>query len=137
MERYIALFRKDPDSDYGVEFPDLPGCFSAGVDLNEARAMAAEALRGHLDFLKADGDPIPPPSSLRQVAARLGSETEGADFVALLEIEADPPKERVIRVNVTFEQSLLERIDAAAKASRTTRSGFLAAIARRETMRRP
>lgn len=131
MEKYIALFRKDPDSDYGVEFPDLPGCFSAGIDLNEARAMAAEALRGHLDLLKADGDRIPQPSSLRELAARLGADTEGEDFVALLEIEAEPPKDRVVRVNVTFEQSLLEKIDAAAKAEHTTRSGYLATLARK------
>ena len=132
MERYIALFRKDKDSDYGVEFPDIPGCFSAGSDLNEARAMAAEALRGHLDLLKADGDPIPVASSLREIVMRLGSDAEGEDFVALLEVEAEPHKERFVRVNVTFEQSLLEHIDAAARIGHTTRSGYLSALARQD-----
>jgi hypothetical protein len=29
MPSYIALLRKDPDSDYGVEFPDFPGWVTA------------------------------------------------------------------------------------------------------------
>jgi len=40
MRAYIALIHKEPDSDYGVSFPDLPGCISAGLTLDEARAMA-------------------------------------------------------------------------------------------------
>ncbi len=35
--RYPVLVHKDPESDYGVTVPDLPGCFSAGETLNEAR----------------------------------------------------------------------------------------------------
>jgi predicted RNase H-like HicB family nuclease len=33
MRQYIALIHKDASSDYGVSFPDLPGCVTAGVDL--------------------------------------------------------------------------------------------------------
>ncbi|MCC7168476.1 MAG: type II toxin-antitoxin system HicB family antitoxin, partial [Rhodospirillales bacterium] len=33
MVTYVAYLRKDSDSDYGVEFPDLPGCVSAGRNL--------------------------------------------------------------------------------------------------------
>ncbi|MDI6026348.1 type II toxin-antitoxin system HicB family antitoxin [Corticibacterium sp. UT-5YL-CI-8] len=33
---YIALTHKDPDSAYGVSFPDIPGCFSAGDSVDEA-----------------------------------------------------------------------------------------------------
>jgi len=44
MRHFIGLIFKDAGSDYGVSFPDLPGCITAGVDLDEARAMAAEAL---------------------------------------------------------------------------------------------
>ncbi|MDW8232800.1 MAG: type II toxin-antitoxin system HicB family antitoxin, partial [Roseiflexaceae bacterium] len=28
--RYPVVVHKDPESDYGVTVPDLPGCFSAG-----------------------------------------------------------------------------------------------------------
>ena len=44
MRRNIALIHKDTGSDYGVSFPDLPGWVTAGVDLDDARRMAAEAL---------------------------------------------------------------------------------------------
>ena len=32
MTSYIALIHKAPESDFGVSFPDLPGCISAGTD---------------------------------------------------------------------------------------------------------
>jgi predicted RNase H-like HicB family nuclease len=44
MRYYIAVIHKDADSDFGVSFPDLPGCITAGRTLDEARVMAAEAL---------------------------------------------------------------------------------------------
>ena len=47
MRQYIALIHKDTDSDYGVSFPDVPGCVTAGLDLDDARSMAEEALALH------------------------------------------------------------------------------------------
>ena len=49
MRHYIALVRKDPESAYGVEFPDFPGCISAGDTLDEAARGAAEALQLHVE----------------------------------------------------------------------------------------
>ncbi|MGB0514703.1 MAG: amidohydrolase family protein, partial [Wenzhouxiangellaceae bacterium] len=43
MTCYFAYLRKDPGSGYGVEFPDLPGCVTAGRTLDEARAVVAAA----------------------------------------------------------------------------------------------
>lgn len=64
MRSYIGLIHKDVDSDYGVSFPDLPGCISAGRTLDEARAMAQEALSLHIAGLIEDGEPVPPASTL-------------------------------------------------------------------------
>jgi predicted RNase H-like HicB family nuclease len=69
MRQYIALIHKDADSDFGVSFPDLPGCATAGTTLDEARDMAAEALALHLEGLAEDGAAIPEPSSLEAVMA--------------------------------------------------------------------
>ena len=69
MPSYIALVHKDPDSDYGVSFPDLPGCITAGLDLEDARRMASEALGLHLAGMSADGDDIPEPSTLEMIMA--------------------------------------------------------------------
>jgi predicted RNase H-like HicB family nuclease len=59
MPTYIALLRKDPASDFGVDFPDFPGCVTAGKTLEEARTMAAEALDLHVEGMQEDRDPIP------------------------------------------------------------------------------
>jgi predicted RNase H-like HicB family nuclease len=67
MPAYIAIVRKDPDSDYGVEFPDFPGCVTAGKDLEEARAFAEEALRFHIEGMLEDRQTLPRPSRFEDI----------------------------------------------------------------------
>ncbi len=67
MAGYIALVHKDEGTSYGVSFPDVPGCVSAGDTFEEATANAAEALAGHLSLMRADGDAIPMPRSFEQL----------------------------------------------------------------------
>ena len=134
MEKYVAVLRKTPSSDFGVEFLDLPGCFSAGSTLEEAKAMASEALRLHLDGLAEDEAAVPQPSDLDAVEQML-RDKRGDDFYALVEVEAEPAEQRVVRVNITIEEKLLRDIDSAAAEEGMSRSGFLAEAARK-TMRR-
>jgi predicted RNase H-like HicB family nuclease len=61
---YIAYLHKDHDSDFGVSFPDFPGCVTAGSTLGEVRPFAQEALTLHIRGMIEDGDKIPSPSSL-------------------------------------------------------------------------
>ena len=134
MEKYVAVLRKTPSSDFGVEFLDLPGCFSACSTLEEAKAMASEALRLHLDGLEEDELAVPQPSDLDAVEQML-RDKRGDDFYALVEVEAEPVEQRVVRVNITIEEKLLRDIDSAAAEEGMSRSGFLAEAARK-TMRR-
>jgi predicted RNase H-like HicB family nuclease len=80
MRHYIGLIHKDASTDYGVSFPDFPGVVTAGKDLDDARAMAEEALALHVDGLIADGEASPEPSSLEEVMA----DPENRDGVAIL-----------------------------------------------------
>jgi predicted RNase H-like HicB family nuclease len=64
MTAYIGLLRKEKNSNYGVDFPDFPGCVTAGRTLDQARRMAAEALAFHIEGMQADGQDIPSPSAL-------------------------------------------------------------------------
>lgn len=64
---YIALIHTEEDSDYGVSFPDFPGCISAGATLEEAKTMAQEALIGHIDILREIHEQIPAPSTLEEI----------------------------------------------------------------------
>lgn len=125
MARYIALLRKDPDSDFGVDFPDFPGCITAGSTIQEAKSFAVEALRGHIGVMMDYGDPIPPPSDLEAIMA----DPHNADAVPFL-VTVDVPDERAVRVTVTLPESVLREIDAAARSHRLTRSAFLVAAAR-------
>jgi predicted RNase H-like HicB family nuclease len=72
---YIALVHKDKDTSYGVSFPDVPGCISAGDTFEEAVANAGEALAGHFAVMRADGDSIPKPRSIETLR-------DDAEFVA-------------------------------------------------------
>jgi predicted RNase H-like HicB family nuclease len=126
MRHYIALIHKDADSDYGVSFPDLPGVITAGSDLDEARAMAAEALALHLKGMAADGDAIPEPSSLEEIMAN----AENRDGVAVL-IPMPVADIKSVRVNITLPSDILSEIDERAEQQGFTRSGFLAQAARK------
>jgi len=131
MSRFIALIHKEPKSDFGVSFPDLPGCTSAGRTLDEARASAAEALALHLEGMTEDGIELPKPTSLDLIM----KDRANRDAVAFL-VEAAAPRTHSVRVNITLPSDVLQSIDAFAEVEGLTRSGFLARAARRELDKR-
>ncbi len=59
---YPAEVSRDPDTDYGVSFPDFPGCVTTGPDIAAALRNAEQALGGHIEAMLADGEPIPEPT---------------------------------------------------------------------------
>jgi predicted RNase H-like HicB family nuclease len=124
MRNYIGLIHKDADSDYGVSFPDFPGVVTAGKSLDDARAMAEEALTFHIDGLVEDGEAVPEPSPLEEVMAN----PENRDGVAVLvAVKTDA----AVRVNITLPEDVLAQIDRYAEAHGFTRSGFLTQAAKR------
>lgn len=60
---YTVLFEPAEEGGYVVTCPALPGVVTQGETLEEARAMAADAIRGYLESLIKDGLPIPPDTS--------------------------------------------------------------------------
>ena len=84
MAGYIALVHKDEGTSYGVSFPDVPGCISAGDTFEEAVANAAEALAGHLALMKADGDPIPAPRSFEELKRDRDFGDDAADAIVTM-----------------------------------------------------
>ncbi len=81
MAGYIALVHKDEGTSYGVSFPDVPGCISAGDTFEEAVANAGEALGGHLELMRADGDAIPAPRSFEELRQDGEFLTDAADAI--------------------------------------------------------
>jgi antitoxin HicB len=58
--RYAVLFEPAEEGGYVVTCPALPGLVTEGDTLEEARTMAIDAIRGYLEALAKDGQPIPP-----------------------------------------------------------------------------
>jgi len=116
---YIAYLHKDPNSDYGVSFPDFPGCITAGKTLQEARRNAQEALELHIAGMVEDGEKIPEPSTLDDVAA----DPSRKDALMPLVVNVDSGKR--VRINITAKESQIHRIDQMARQAGMTRSAFV------------
>ena len=116
---YIAYLHKDQESDYGVSFPDFPGCITAGSTLEEARKMAAEALALHTAGMIEDGQKIPAPSTLDD----LKGDPAMKDAVAFLVEVAEP--EKTVRINITARESQVAEIDRRASAAHMSRSAYM------------
>ena len=121
MANYIAIVHKDPKSDFGVSFPDFPGCITAGRNIDDAKDMAQEALTLHIQGMIEDGDQLPAPSKLEEIM----SDPDFADAAAYLVVEVPDAKSRTVRVNITVPEMTLKQIDAAAKKRGMSRSSFL------------
>jgi len=117
---YIAYLHKDRDSDFGVSFPDFPGCVTAGKTLEEARRMAAQALRLHIAGLIEEGEVVPEPSNLD--ALKNDPNMKGA--VAVL-VGVEPAPEKTVRINITALKSQLDAIDRLASQAKMTRSAYI------------
>ncbi len=60
--RYAIVIEK-VSANYAAYVPDLPGCIATGATVEETESFIREAIEFHLEGLKADGLPIPLPSS--------------------------------------------------------------------------
>jgi predicted RNase H-like HicB family nuclease len=87
---YIAIIEEEePDHAVGVWFPDLPGCTSAGDDIDEALRNAPEALELYAESFEADGKRLPRPRTLTElnIDPEIAEEIK-AYMVALIEFPA-------------------------------------------------
>jgi predicted RNase H-like HicB family nuclease len=116
---YIAYLHKDRKSDYGVSFPDFPGCVTAGRTLEEASRRAGEVLSFHIAGMVQDGEVIPEPSTLDDV--RKDRALKGAMVFLVSTGDVD----ETIRINITARESQIKKIDRMANAAGMTRSAYL------------
>lgn len=103
----IAIEPADPTHSFGVIFPDLPGCYSAGDTLDEALNMAREALEGHLECLAEDGEEPPKPSS---VSEHYNKAVFRGHTWALVSIDPFPYMGKSQKINVSMPGFLLKKI---------------------------
>jgi predicted RNase H-like HicB family nuclease len=68
MPHYVAIVEEaGPEKAVGIWFPDLPGCFSAGDDVDEALRNANEAIELYAEELAKDGRSLPPPRTVSEL----------------------------------------------------------------------
>ena len=60
--RYAVIIEK-ADNNYSAYVPDLPGCITTGKTIEEIERNIKEAIEFHIEGLKEDGLPIPPPTT--------------------------------------------------------------------------
>lgn len=126
----VAIFPGDEQHAWGLDVPDIPGCFSAGDDLDDAMAMAKEAIEGHLELLAEDGAAIPIANKLTVHSAN--PEYAGCTWV-VVDIDIMKYLGKAEKLNITLPGHLLNRIDEYVKhhPEQKSRSGFLASAALR------
>lgn len=56
---YNIIFRPEPEGGFTVQVPSLPGCITYGEDLDEAKRMAKDAIKGYIAVLKKHNEPVP------------------------------------------------------------------------------
>lgn len=125
MRYPVVIERGSETTAFGVVFPDLPGCFSAGDTLDEAISSAEEAAAAWIDATLDAGDAVPSPSTLDAIQSNPDYQGWTVGFVTI-----DPAilDDRVERANISLPRRVLERLDALARASSESRSGMIAAM---------
>jgi predicted RNase H-like HicB family nuclease len=58
-----AVVVEEGEGSFGAHVPDLPGCVAVADTKEELLELIQEAIAFHLEGLREDGQPIPPPSS--------------------------------------------------------------------------
>jgi predicted RNase H-like HicB family nuclease len=124
MRNYIAIVSKERGSIWGIHFPDLPGCTSAGKTVEEAIANAGVALR----LWAEDEHDLPAPSTLESLRRLpdVREDLDGGGVAIYVPLIVAGRKERY---NVMLDPVLVEGIDRAAKTAGVSRSDFIAQAA--------
>jgi predicted RNase H-like HicB family nuclease len=120
--KYAAVIHKDSDSDYGVTFPDLEGCFSAGETFEQALEMAQEAAELHLEGYLEEGMVIPEPASMDTY---IGDKLYRGGVWAFVDVDLAKLSGKSKRVNITIPERLLATIDAYVAEHGAKRSSFM------------
>ena len=63
--RYAIVIEKAAGN-YSAYVPDLPGCVAAGASVEEVERHIREAIRFHIEGLRADGLEVHPPTSIAE-----------------------------------------------------------------------
>jgi predicted RNase H-like HicB family nuclease len=76
--QFTIIIERQYEGEYLVSVPDLPGCYTEGRTLEEAREMAGDAIRAYCANMLKHGEPIPVEPTEEQFVGRLSITLEPA-----------------------------------------------------------
>lgn len=116
--RYPALIEGGGE-DFGVAFPDLPGCVAMGCTLDEVLVNAQDALRDWMDSMDEHGNPVPQPSALEDVDV-----PEGCALTTILLVREARDKPSV-RMNLVLDAGVADAITSEARRRGMSRKSYV------------
>lgn len=126
MDIPVAIF-KEEGSVFGVNVPDIRGCYSSGDTIEDALKNVKEAIYSHIETLIELGETIEITQSKIETLSQ-STEFIGAVW-ALVNIELEKLDSKPERINISLPRFVLNKIDRFADARHETRSGVLARAA--------
>ncbi|EIV2791076.1 type II toxin-antitoxin system HicB family antitoxin [Salmonella enterica] len=121
-----VVIHKDADTDYGVTVPDIPGCYSAGLTVDEALQSAKEAILFHIEGLIEDG--IYHEFRFSDIEALKTYDEYRDGMFSLVDVDLSALTDEATRFNVSWPKYVLTILDGSLKETHETRSGYLAKL---------
>lgn len=134
MNYALGLIHHEGDS-FGISFPDFPGCISTAQTMEAAITRGAQALALHVEGMREDDEAMPHLRSLTE----LQGDAQAAAWMRNAVVAAVPVDfpGKAVRVNISMDEHLLDRVDRAARSAGQSRSAYLAEAAQRRIAEAP
>jgi predicted RNase H-like HicB family nuclease/post-segregation antitoxin (ccd killing protein) len=108
---YTAVFSPEENGSFSVRFPDLPGCYTSGNDMQDTVNMAQDALCLWLYDMEQDKKTIPTASNPRDI------ETADSEFTSVVAVDTETYRRfyenKSIKKTITIPMWLNERAERA------------------------
>ena len=129
MARYIALI-DGKAGDYGVVFPDLPGCTAMGKTMDDALANAADALRDWTEVTEESGRKVPRPRALEVLRRDSEVKLALASGAGIATVPLVRETGKPVKANLSIDSGVLAALDEEAGRRKLTRSSLVEMLAR-------
>jgi predicted RNase H-like HicB family nuclease len=129
MTRYIALI-DGKAGDYGVVFPDLPGCTAMGKTMDDALTNAADALRDWTEVTEESGHKVPRPRALEVLRRDSDVKRALASGAGMATVPLVRETGKPVKANLSIDSGVLAALDEEAQRRKLTRSALVELLAR-------
>ncbi|MBY4953239.1 MULTISPECIES: type II toxin-antitoxin system HicB family antitoxin [Pantoea] len=129
--RFPVYLHKTESNTYSGFVPDVVGCFFAGETVDDALTDASAAIDSHVESSTDAGYEVPVATNIE---THIEDENCQGGYWAFVDIDLSRYEGKAVKLNITLPQNLLTKIDSYVDHHREygSRSGFLAALARKE-----